>query len=74
MKNQAKQIQTFLLENVDKHPKSIVAVTAEEFDVSRTTVHRHLQKLIKENKIIKTGTTRQAHYCLTSSQKKNVYF
>lgn len=74
MKNQAIQIQKFILEHVDKYPKSIVATTAEQFGVSRTTVHRHLQKLIKENKIIKTGTTREVHYCLTSSQKKTFTF
>lgn len=74
MKNQAKQIQTFLLSNVDRHPQSIVAVTAEHFSVSRTTVHRHLRRLIKENQLIKTGTTRQVHYYLTSSQRKTFTF
>lgn len=70
--NQAKQIRSFILENIPEHPKDIVAVTAKKFAVSRTTVHRHLSKLIKDKKIIKTGTTFRAAYFLFSSRNKTI--
>lgn len=70
MKNRAEQIRAFILKNIPEHPKDIVAVTAAEFSVSRTTVHRHLNKLAKDKKIIKTGTTFRARYSLFSSRNK----
>lgn len=72
MKNQAEEIRAFILEKIPEHPKDIVAVTASQFSVSRTTVHRHLNKLAKDNKIIKTGTTNKATYFLFSSRDKTI--
>lgn len=59
-------IKTFLLKHVKQHPQDIVAVTAEHFNVTRTTVHRHLSTLLRENKLIKSGSTRQTKYFLPS--------
>lgn len=72
MQNQAEQIRSFILENIPEHPKDIVAITAKKFAVSRTTVHRHLNKLAKDKKIIKTGTTFRAAYFLFSSRNKKI--
>jgi len=72
MQNQAEQIRSFILGNIPEHPKDIVAFTAKKFAVSRTTVHRHLNKLAKDKKIIKTGTTVRAAYFLFSSRNKTI--
>ncbi len=72
MQNQAEQIRSFILENVSEHPKDIVAITAKKFAVSRTTVHRHLNRLAKDKKIIKTGTTFRAAYFLFGSRDKTI--
>lgn len=72
MQNQAEQIKSFILENIPGHPKDIVALTAKKFAVSRTTVHRHLNKLAKDKKIIKTGTTVRAAYFLFNSRNKTI--
>jgi len=72
MQNQAEQIRSFILGNIPEHPKDIVALTAKKFAVSRTTVHRHLNKLAKDKKIIKTGTTFRAAYFLFSSKDKTI--
>lgn len=74
MESQANQIKAFILKYLSQHARDIVQVTAAHFDVSRTTVHRHLTRLIKENKIIKTGTTRQVCYTLTSQHEKKLSF
>ena len=72
MQNQAEQIKSFILGNIPEHPKDIVALAAKKFAVSRTTVHRHLSKLIKDKKIIKTGTTIRVMYFLFSSRDKKI--
>ncbi len=72
MQNQAEQIKSFILGNIPEHPKDIVAIAAKKFAVSRTTVHRHLNKLAKDKKILKTGTTVRAVYTLFSSRDKKV--
>jgi hypothetical protein len=38
-----------------------------KFHVTRTTIHRHLSKLIEEQLIVKTGTTRDVQYYLAST-------
>lgn len=72
MQNRAEEIRAFILKKIPKHPKNIVVVTAVHFSVSRTTVHRHLNKLAKDKKIIKTGTTVRAVYTLFSSRNKSI--
>jgi anti-sigma regulatory factor (Ser/Thr protein kinase) len=70
MNNQASQIYKYLLIKVAKHPTDIVAVAAQHFEVTRTTIHRHLSKLITEGKIIKNGTTRNIKYSLSSDSSR----
>ena len=72
MQTRAEEIRSFILNNIPEHPKNIVAVTAAHFSVSRTTVHRHLTRLLKDKKILKTGTTVRAVYTLFSSRNKNL--
>ena len=72
MQNQAEQIRSFILGNIPEHPKDIVALTAKKFAVSRTTVHRHLSRLARDKKIIKTGTTFRAAYFLFGSRDKTI--
>ncbi len=69
MANNAQAIRDFILDQVDKHPSDIVKVTTEEFSVTRTTVHRHLQHLIKNGLLVKSGTTKQVRYARTNSLK-----
>jgi predicted transcriptional regulator len=70
MQNQSKSIQQFLLNNIPKHPNDIVSVSMHKFNVSRTTVLRHINHLIKQNKITKTGNTKQIRYSLLSELNK----
>lgn len=74
VKNQGKEIRSFILDNIPGHPKNIVAVTARKFSVSRTTVHRHLMRLFRDNEIVKTGDTRRATYYLKKSRDKTFSF
>jgi predicted transcriptional regulator len=70
----AQEIRSFIIENLANHPKDIVATTAQNFDVTRMTVHRHLNRLLKDKKIVKTGTTKGASYFLKTSLDKTLIF
>jgi hypothetical protein len=72
VKNQAEEIRTYLLAKIPVHPKNIVAKAAEAFSCSRTTVHRHLNRLLRDGKIIKSGTTRQVQYFLKTEKNKRI--
>ena len=72
VKNQAQEIRTYLLAKIPVHPKNIVAKAAKAFVCSRTTVHRHLNRLLRDGEIIKTGTTRQMIYFLRTEKNKTI--
>ena len=74
MATRAEEIRIFVLEKIPDHPKDIVAVTAEAFGVTRMTVHRHLNRLLRDKKIVKTGTTKGASYFLKTSLDKTLIF
>jgi anti-sigma regulatory factor (Ser/Thr protein kinase) len=72
IKNQATEIRSYLLAKIPVHPKNIVAKASKAFACSRTTVHRHLNRLIRDGEIIKSGTTRQAQYFLKTEKNKKI--
>lgn len=70
--NQANKIQKFLLQHIPKHPNDIVSMSMSHFKVSRTTVLRHINHLVNQNKISRSGKTRQIIYTLNSSFNKHL--
>jgi len=72
VENQAEEIRTYLMDKIPVHPKNIVAKAAKAFACSRTTVHRHLNRLLRDGQIIKSGTTRQIQYFLKTEKNKEV--
>ena len=57
-------IRKYIIEHVEKHPIDIAKVTAEHFDVTRQAVNKHLNRLVAEEAITKTGNTRARVYKL----------
>ena len=74
MPNQSDAIKKFILEKIAQHPVDIVAITAKKFNITRTTVHRHLTYLIKNGFILKSGTTRDVKYAAKSSMKRDLSY
>jgi hypothetical protein len=72
MENQVAGIRDFILKQVAKHPHDLVRHTMAQFNVSRTTVSRHMQYLLNQNKITKTGNTKQITYTLTANLNKQL--
>ena len=58
------KICQFIIQNVDNHPRDIVALTTAEFAVSRVTVSKYIRKLIAEQVLTGTGATKARHYVL----------
>ncbi len=73
IKNQATEIRSYILAKIPVHPKNIVAKASKAFSCSRTTVHRHLNRLIRDGEIIKSGTTRQTQYFLKTEKNKEIF-
>ncbi len=74
IKNQAEEIRSYLLAKIPVHPKNIVAKSSKAFSCSRTTIHRHLNRLIRDGEIIQTGITRQVQYFLKTDKNKKLIF
>jgi len=68
------KIQKFILENVKLHPRDITAFTANEFDVSRNAVLRHINKLIDQGALDVKGSTRDRIYELKVISKETFSF
>lgn len=65
-------ISTYILAHVEKHPQNIAAMVCKKFSVSRMTATRHLQELITEKKIIKSGKTYDTRYYLVAGKNKSI--
>lgn len=64
-------LEKFIVENVEKHPKDIVTLTATTFTLSRQAVSYHIKKLTKSNVLISEGDTKGTRYSL--KEKMHVF-
>jgi len=62
MNNRSREIQEYIMQHIPEHPRDIVSFTIEQLSISRTTVQRHINHLIKQKKIFKSGNTKNIHY------------
>jgi anti-sigma regulatory factor (Ser/Thr protein kinase) len=69
VRERGEDVRRFILENIEKHPKAIAALTAKQFSVSRQAVNRHLQNLTVEGALTATGNTRNKSYKLCPLQE-----
>lgn len=67
MSSKNTKIQSFILSKVRQHPADIASLTMKKFQVTRTTVHRHIQQLIKSGRLFKAGITSQVRYYLSDA-------
>ncbi len=50
---QNQKIKDYLLKHISRHPHDIVAIAANHFNVTRTTIHRHLTALLNAHEDVK---------------------
>jgi len=58
----SKKIQEQILKEVRNHPADLARHISELFDISRQAVNRHIQKLIRAEKLSAEGSTRSRRY------------
>ncbi len=66
MREYSKQIEKYILENVESHPSDIGRITGEQFGISRMSIARHLRNLVAKRQITATGNTKARKYELKS--------
>lgn len=64
------KIPEFLLHALPLHPKDIIPITMEKFDVCKQAVSYHLQRLIKKGLIVSEGKTTNKRFKLYSKKCK----
>jgi len=64
VRNRGETIRQFIVNNVEAHTNDIVALTANEFDISRQAVNVHIKRLVEQKSIIAEGNTRNRSYRL----------
>ena len=64
VRNRGETIRQFIIKNVDGHPKDIVTLTSEKFNISRQAVNANLKKLMSQKSITTEGKTRNIIYKL----------
>ena len=58
------EIRRYILENIETHPNDISKVTADQFNITRQAVNKHLHKLTLEKVLTNSGATRNHSYKL----------
>ncbi len=59
------KISKFILENLEEHPRDIVALAVKEFSITRAAIGRYLQRLIERNIIKANGHTKARRYFIS---------
>ena len=57
-------IRTFLAEAIDQKSKEVVGMAAEQFGVSRQTIHKHLAEMVSDGILEAEGRTSGRTYSL----------
>jgi anti-sigma regulatory factor (Ser/Thr protein kinase) len=68
------EIRAFILARVAAGTDDLTAETAEQFQISRQAVHKHIRKLLSENALTETGKTRARTYELVPESKWSATF
>lgn len=59
-----KEINDFIIQTIEKHPKDVTRLTAERFSLNRRTIVDHLQSLIADGILTAEGRTKARVYKL----------
>jgi anti-sigma regulatory factor (Ser/Thr protein kinase)/uncharacterized protein (DUF1330 family) len=64
VQSRGEEIRHFILRHVDDHPRDIVGMVMDRFDITRQAVNRHIHNLIAQRALIGKGSTRARTYHL----------
>jgi anti-sigma regulatory factor (Ser/Thr protein kinase) len=69
-RGQSTAIQEFILDHLEEHPRDISRITAEQFDISRPSITKYLQSLVRNGLVEASGQTKARIYALKVLDKK----
>ena len=64
IRSRGEAIRKFIVDNIAKHPTSIVALTSKKFRITRQAVNSHIKRLVDQESIVAEGNTRNRVYKL----------
>lgn len=64
--SRGEEICRFVLQHVEAHPADIAKVAADHFKISRQAMNKHLQRLVEEKSLQRSGKTRNSVYKLAA--------
>jgi anti-sigma regulatory factor (Ser/Thr protein kinase)/biotin operon repressor len=64
VRRRGEQIRQFILTNVEEHPRDVVALTSQEFGITRQAINKHMQRLVEQKAIVVKGSTKNRNYYL----------
>ena len=64
LRSRGEGIRKFILNNVESYPNTIAKVAAQEFNISRQAINKHLKKLVEGESLTVKGNTRNRVYRL----------
>lgn len=74
VRKRGEEVRAYILDQLEKHPHDVGALTARRFSISRQAVNKHLQNLVSEGAITPAGATRDRTYKLRTLQEwRQVY-
>ncbi len=62
VRSRGEQIRHFILHQIHESCRDVVRVTSQRFEITRQAVNKHLQRLVEEGVLEKSGTTRARVY------------
>ena len=74
MNEKKSAIQKFIQQNVRAHPRDIVKISQERFNLTRPAIMKYLNELIDEKRIQVTGKTRDREYTLLPIEEKSAKY
>lgn len=66
-----KEINDFIIQTIEKHPKDVTRLTAERFNLNRRTIVDHIQGLITDGILTAEGRTKARIYKLRTLVEKS---
>lgn len=64
LRRRGEQIRQFILTNIGEHPRDVVALTSQQFGITRQAVNKHMQRLVEQKTIVVKGSTKNRSYHL----------
>ncbi len=73
LRDKTKEIRNFILVNIEQHSKDITAITAQEFNISKQAVRKHIHSLVEDGLVLSSGATRDRKYRLNAVEPSPLF-